>query len=165
MLEQRKSVRGKEWERNCYVLTTNCPHAPFTAWGWVEESGVKEWSWAWEREEERCCLSVCLCFSSSESILAHDSKCKQSPCLYLDPWAFSLYFLPLSCCRGEQASGWVGIWPLAKVNSPQHKIGLLPLMRVLPWEVRSEFWSTVWAPALTQHKGLSHVPSTNYNKA
>lgn len=33
---------------------------------------------------------------------------KWSPHLYLDPWAFSSYFLTLSCWGGEWGSTWVG---------------------------------------------------------
>lgn len=43
---------------------------------------------------------------------------KGSSCLYLGPQAFKSYFL-LLFCQGEWENGWVGIWHLAKVNSPQ----------------------------------------------
>lgn len=73
---------------------------------------------------------------------------------------FSLLFL-----LQKALSAKANTWPLVKVNPPTHRIGLLLILRILLWDMRFEFWSRVWAPALTQHKELPHAPSRSYNKA
>lgn len=96
----RGSVRRKEQQRGA---VKGWPLPPFpmpllhTDWGEIEESGMEEGTWTWEKKGVggMSCFNFCLWFSLSKSIgnqLNKFSPCwlcfarygKQSPCPYLD---------------------------------------------------------------------------------
>lgn len=82
-----------------------------------------EGSWIGESREERCffsSLAVCILIGNRlkyfpTSVLLRMVTAKQTPCLYLDTWAFSSFFFlqrPAEDCM----SVWMGVWLLAKVH-------------------------------------------------
>lgn len=56
-------------------------------------------------------------FPQGEFDLPATATGKQSPCLYLDPQAFSSCFSPV--LLKSDWRGWMGVWPFTKVNPPQ----------------------------------------------
>lgn len=133
--------------------------------GWGVESWEKQWSWAWERGEERWYFNVCGIvslhlhlfyfavskFHQGMSVLPAFPATvldKQSPCLYLNPQAFSFLFLlisPYPAERRERVRAWEGVWLLAKANPPPWAGGLMSNCASLTLEQR---WALqLWAAA------------------
>lgn len=112
----------EEWvaERSCYRPATALLCLQCLAKGEVEKLGKKEWSWVWEKEMGwgSRCLSFCLCFSPSNTILTGNKFNYFSPgwvCFACDGnWQListSLSWL-MSCWAGQvRVAGWAaGNW-------------------------------------------------------